>query len=50
VTRPLVDRYADVAVQLSVADGDPAQVLVDASHRTQLVVVGSAVPVLIARD
>jgi nucleotide-binding universal stress UspA family protein len=41
VTRPLADKYPGVAVQLSVVDGDPAQVLVDASHRGQLVVVGS---------
>jgi nucleotide-binding universal stress UspA family protein len=41
LTRPLADKYPDVTVHASVADGDPAQVLVDASHRGQLVVVGS---------
>lgn len=40
-TKPLAEKYPEVAVQVSVVDGDPAQVLVDASHRTQLVVVGS---------
>lgn len=41
LTRPLVDKYPDVTVHLVVADGDPAQLLVDASQRAALVVVGS---------
>lgn len=41
LTRPLTDKYPDVDVKVVVADGDPAQLLVDASQRAQLVVVGS---------
>jgi len=41
LTRPLSDKYPDVDVKVVVADGDAAQLLVDASHRAQLVVVGS---------
>jgi nucleotide-binding universal stress UspA family protein len=41
LTRPLTDKYPDVTVHLVVADGDPAQLLVDASQRAGLVVVGS---------
>jgi len=41
LTHPLSDKYPDVDVKVVVADGDAAQLLVDASHRAQLVVVGS---------
>jgi nucleotide-binding universal stress UspA family protein len=41
LTGPLSDKYPDVDVKIVVADGDAAQLLVDASHRAQLVVVGS---------
>jgi nucleotide-binding universal stress UspA family protein len=41
LTRPLTEKYPDVDVHIEVADGDPAQLLVDASQQAQLVVVGS---------
>jgi nucleotide-binding universal stress UspA family protein len=41
LTGPLSEKYPDVDVKVVVADGDPAQLLMDASHQAQLVVVGS---------
>jgi nucleotide-binding universal stress UspA family protein len=41
IVAPRVEKYPDVAVELAAVGGDAAQALVDASHRAQLVVVGS---------
>jgi nucleotide-binding universal stress UspA family protein len=41
LTHPLTEKYPDVQVDIVVADGDPAHLLVDASQSAQLVVVGS---------
>jgi len=41
VVAPRGEKYPDVAVEFVVTGGDAAQALVDASHRAQLVVVGS---------
>jgi nucleotide-binding universal stress UspA family protein len=41
VAQPMIEKYPGVTVHFSAPGGDPAQVLVDASHRAQLVVVGS---------
>jgi nucleotide-binding universal stress UspA family protein len=41
LTRPLSDKYPDVDVKVVAADGDPAQLLVEASEQAQLAVVGS---------
>jgi nucleotide-binding universal stress UspA family protein len=41
LTRSLTEKYPEVAVDVAVADGDPARLLVDASQQAQLVVVGS---------
>jgi nucleotide-binding universal stress UspA family protein len=41
LTRPLAEKYPDVDVALVVDDGDPARLLVNASHQAHLVVVGS---------
>jgi nucleotide-binding universal stress UspA family protein len=41
LTHPLTEKYPDVKVDIVVADGDPAHLLVDASQQAQLVIVGS---------
>ncbi|GAA0905144.1 universal stress protein [Virgisporangium ochraceum] len=41
VVAPLTDRYPKVKVEVRVAGGDPAQLLVEASRTARLVVVGS---------
>lgn len=41
IVLPLADTYPTVPVQVQIAGGNPAQLLVDASRDAQLVVVGS---------